>query len=192
MALLPSALAAIAAPNLSTLFASGSSAGALFEIVGWERTVTSVFRLADAIAGNANAINRKALDRMVDLARSRVPQDTGLLLSGIEGREDGDGFEFRASAVRTRPNGKETADYARFVEFGTQPGIRSRRMPSGVAASIDADGNTVSPRRASRAKGHPGTEAQPFFYNSASEVLADLGARHREAMLAEVEVSGLS
>jgi hypothetical protein len=193
MALLPSAVFAAVAPNVSTIFASGSTAGAranaLFEVVGWERTARAVFRLADSLAGNASSIDRAALGRMVDLARSRVPQDTGLLLSGIEGIEDAEGFEFRASAARSEGN---TADYARFVEFGTEPGDRPRRS-SGRASSIDIEGNdTSSARRAARRKGHPGTEAQPFFWPSAREVLADLSARHREAMLASIDAEGLS
>ena len=197
MASLPSVLINSVTPPALALISPGTSlAGrgeALFEVIGWERTVRSVFKAADALAGNAAGVNRRALDRMVELARSRVPRDTDLLLSGIEGREDAEGFEFRASGQRTGANGKPSIDYARLVEFGTKPGPRRHRLPSGVASAINADGESVTVRRrAPRGKGHPGTEAQPYFYNSASEILSDLGARHREAMLATIDAEGLS
>ncbi len=167
--------ARLAAPSASTVLSASASFGqradALFDVVGWDNVVRGLFKVSDALSGNAAAINRRALDRMVDLARSRVPQDTGLLYSGIEGREDGDGFEFRASAEL------DDADYARFVEFGTAAGERGRRIVQG--------GRSRRQRR-----GHPGTAAQPYFYNSASEVLADLGREQLDGMIDAMQAEG--
>lgn len=213
MASLPSILLTAAAPLPPALFTgTASSRGlAVFEVIGYERMVRSVFRASDALFSRSQAISQRALDEMVELARSRVPQDTGLLLSGIRGYVENGEYVFEASAVRQRPNGKQGVDYARFVEFGTKAGMRA--MPTAYStrngffqagyatADRDAVNNWLVEEGRGRLAGrkfrtgritrrvrtpHPGTAPQPFFYNSAREAFARFQARHTEAMLEEL------
>lgn len=140
------------------------------------------------------AVAAEALDEMLALMRERVPQDTGRLLSGITGEIQDGMATVEASAVREGPAG-EGADYARFVEFGTRAGTRGRRSPivadEGFFAASPFDetrGRRVTRQRKSY-RTHPGTPARPFFFNSASEVLARYRAAAAqaavEALLAE-------
>jgi len=119
-------------------------------------------RVATRMQGHADRIDQRALDEMVELARSRVPRRTGRLAEGISGERDGEVFVFKAEAQRD----ESSADYGPFVERGTRAGARGR---------VVADPTTLELRKGIRRRArrsHPGTEAQPFFYNSAFDVLA--------------------
>lgn len=164
------------------VFTIARSAFRLYELnqatglVGYDDVRNALVRIAAKMAVKSRRIDRGALDDMVARARELVPQDTGLLYSGITGEETDDYFEFRASAQRVTAGGKKQEDYARFVEFGTAAGQR------GVSAEIDErsdlyDGTRTSAfvtgaRRRRQYRTHPGTEAQPFFYPAADEALA--------------------
>jgi hypothetical protein len=154
------------------LFTIARSAFALYEIseatgvIGFDDFAAALGKIAVKMALKARRIDRGALDDMVALAQERVPQATGTLYSGIEGDETDAYFEFRASAQHVRANGKLSADYAHFVEFGTHSHDESG--PGGTSAF-------ASRRRKSTRVGHPGTEAQPFFYSSADEALERRG-----------------
>jgi hypothetical protein len=130
------------------------------------------------IERSAAAIAHRVLDDGLDLMRSRVPVDSGLLLNGITG-EVGEGFgEFRASARRNSATRGNEEDYAHFVEFGTASGVYGARAAidqrDGLF-SIPADAtsafptNNVTSRARQQYRSHPGTPAQPFFYDSAQE-----------------------
>lgn len=163
------------------LFTIARSAFRLYELnqatglVGYDDVVDAFARIAAKMAVKSRRIDRSALDDMVRRARELVPQDTGLLYSGIIGEETDAFFEFRASARRVSASGKEEEDYAHFVEFGTAAGIR------GESADIDEratlyDGTSTSAfvtgaRRRRQYRSHPGTQAQPFFYPAADEAL---------------------
>lgn len=167
-------------------------------IVNADTVLFAVRNIVPRMMNRAKKVDSDALQAMIDLARSRVPQDTGKLLNGITGAQEGEFFVFRASAVKTRKDGGEGADYARFVEFGTKPGQRGRsvsyqsRAGFYTGTDLDASGSPITapqapvqPRRRRQYRGHPGTEAQPFFYNSAREVL-EKRAMTYENMPAEV------
>lgn len=213
MASLPSILLTAAAPLPPALFTgTATSRGlAVFEVIGYERMVRSVFAASDALFSRSQAISQRALDEMVELARSRVPQDTGLLLSGIRGYVENGEYVFEASAVRNQLNGKKGVDYARFVEFGTKAGRRdmptaymtrngyfeasyARTERKAIKQWLEREGKGRLAGRAFRTGRltrrvhylHPGTAPQPFFYNSAREAFARFQARHTEAMLEEL------
>ncbi|MCW2315311.1 HK97 gp10 family phage protein [Rhodoblastus acidophilus] len=134
---------------------------------GIDELDASLRGLGEYLDKGAKEIDRRAVDDMANLARSRAPERTGLLLNGIRTDiEDGD-FVFEASAKRASPTGKEEEDYAHFVEFGTSAGSRGQTIVAGDA--FFAGSGRGRTRRQYRT--HPGTPAQPFFYNSASEVL---------------------
>ena len=111
------------APSAYALFDTSSQTG----IVGWPQVVMSLTRTVVKMEEKARHADTAALDRMIDIARGLVPVDTGRLLSGIGGENYDDYSEFRASAVHETGN---TADYARFVEFGTRAGERGRGRKS--------------------------------------------------------------
>lgn len=144
-------------------------------LIGYDDVRNALIRIAAKLAVKSRRIDRGALDDMVARARELVPQDTGLLYSGITGEETDAYFEFRASARRVTASGKSQEDYARFVEFGTAAGIR------GASAEIDErsdlyDGTRTSAfvtgSRRRQYRSHPGTQPQPFFYPAADEALA--------------------
>lgn len=137
----------------------GAAGGFLSDVAGVAQMIDRLFKVADLLGVGAKDLDADALAEMVDLARARAARDTGLLIAGIAGESD-DGFAtFMASAAR---DGEE--DYALFVEKGTRAGVRGQAVA--YATSIG------QMRRRKQARTHPGTEAQPFFYNSAREVLA--------------------
>lgn len=130
-------------------------------------------RVAGRMQGHADRIDERALDEMVELARSRVPRRTGRLAEGISGEREGDAFVFKAEAQRD----ESSADYAPFVERGTRAGVRGR-----VVADPSTFELRAGIRRRSR-RSHPGTEASPFFYSSAFEVLARRNVEHGAALI---------
>lgn len=130
-----------------------------------------IVRTASKLQASANAVDQRALDDMVALAQSRVARRTNRLAGGISGERDGEAFVFKAEAQRD----PSSADYAPFVERGTRAGVRNRVVAEPTAFELQ---NGVR-RRARRT--HPGTEAQPFFYNSAREILERRGIEQGEA-----------
>lgn len=136
-------------------------------------------QIGPRMARRARAADGSALQEMVNLAKSRAPVDSGRLLNGIEGYTEGEFHVFKASAVRTSSTGRDSADYARFVEFGTAAGVRSRSRAYQAQAGFydnpltgfEAGPGRPTPRRRRQYRGHPGTRPQPFFYNSAREVM---------------------
>lgn len=131
-------------------------------VEGVEDVSGQLFALIPKIALKSASADHAAMRDMLELMRSRVPRDTGALYNGITGWWEGSVGVVEASAQRTSPAGKLSADYARFVEFGTKP----HAVADGDF--FDGDGS----HRPSRAKGgHPGTPAEPFFFGSAFEVL---------------------
>lgn len=155
-------------------------------VLGWDQVAGALARLVPKMALKAHHRDSGALADMIDTARANVPQDTGLLLNGITGEDMGDYLEFRASAVRTSASGKEQEDYAHFVEFGTQAGVRGQSTSYQANAgifSLPADATSAFPsgqtsgRTRRQYRTHPGTEAQPFFYPAAADALA---RRHAE------------
>lgn len=144
-------------------------------IIGWPEMRFALTEIAPRLARRMHQSHSKALDEMVSLARSRVPVDTGKLVNGITGQREGDYFVMRARAARD----EGSADYARFVEFGTQAGVRHRRVEyqartgfysNPVTGFEDGPGESA-PRTRKQYRAHPGTQAQPYFYNSAREVM---------------------
>lgn len=168
-------------------FAAGASSFALFDptentgFLGWGDVALSLGKLVVRVETRSHLSDASALDEMITIARGLVAVDTGLLLSGITGEDLGDGFfEFRASAVRETASGKESADYARYVEFGTRAGEAGVFAPitahegffaSDQRWSLGARGAAVEKRRRSR-RTHGGTQPRPFFFPAANQVLA--------------------
>lgn len=152
-------------------------------VLGVPDVQAALLRFAVKLAFKTKKVDADAAAEMVDLMRSRVPRDTGRLYNGIEAHQEDDGtWLVEASAVHPRGS-KESADYARFVEFGTAPGTRGDRT-SYVADegffSTDAlgDGRFRGRARARTRKvyrTHAGTPAQPYFFESAREVLEKRG-----------------
>jgi hypothetical protein len=167
------------------LFTIARSAFSLYQlneatgVIGVPDVLAELGKIGLRMELNARRIDRSALDEMVSLAQESAPVDTGRLRVGIEGEETDAYFEFRASAYRVSSSGKDQEDYAHFVEFGTAPGQR------GQSAAIDERADMFSGTRSSafvtgrrqrrQYRGHPGTEAQPFFYPAVDEALARRG-----------------
>lgn len=146
------------------------------QIIGVAEVAFSLARLSSTIEKLASRTGDDAVDEMLSLMRSRVPQDTGRLLNGIVSYREQDVIVVEASAVRVTQSGKESADYAAFVEYGTRAGERGGR----VSYVADEDFFNLSTRPGSGRtykrtrrvyRQHPGTPAQPFFWNSAEEAL---------------------
>jgi HK97 gp10 family phage protein len=146
-------------------------AGQIVGVLGVDHFIDEMAQHALTLMSGSYDVDHAAAEAMVERMRSRVPRDTGRLYNGISYTIDGSEFTVQASAVNPRGRGRgsrEGADYARFVEFGTQP----RRQAVDASFFDDTSGAGRSPRRR-LGRGHPGTPARPFFYNSAREVLAE-------------------
>lgn len=156
---------------------------------GFDELAGSLGRLALKIGMRAMRHDRSALDEMVSLAKSRAPRDTGRLVNGISGEVEDDVCIFSASAVHEdKPRSQE--DYARFVEFGTHAGQRGQfheivADEGFYAAPTTLLGSTRGTLRLDRRRslrGHPGTEPQPFFFNSVHDVMAKRPAAMQAAV----------
>jgi hypothetical protein len=121
-----------------------------------------------------------AAKEMVERMRADVPYDSGRLFNGIQYFEEDGSYTVEASAINPDKNGGE--DYAGFVERGTRPGERGRKVAyvadSGYHdLSVDIGNGAVRPTAATsrrsrlQYRGHPGTPAQPYFYQNAIDVL---------------------
>jgi hypothetical protein len=149
-----------------TLFQAQQAAG----VIGLDVWMDALGRLVPKMAVKASRRDGDALREMVELARSRVRRDTGRLYSGISGQEIDGECEFRASAIHPGTD----VDYARHVEFGTAAGDRGRFRFVTAHEGLQSGNRApdLSYRRRRSLRTHPGTPPQPYFYNSADEVLA--------------------
>lgn len=164
-------------------------------IMRWTEVARGLLTIAANLELRTKKIDAGALDDMVSLAKSRVPVDTGRLLNGITGDDYEDYCEFRASAVHETGSQE---DYARFVEFGTAAGQRG--TTNAVAADegfYSADPYSTSPFRGRRKlrdrrvyRTHPGTPAEPFFYNSANDILAERRLKMQDVIAEAVTGQG--
>lgn len=130
-------------------------------VVGVERLSGQLAKYAVKLALRSDHLAEQAAAEMVDLMRSRVPQDSGALLNGITWRKEGRTVIVEASAVHPG----QDYDYALAVEAGHHAG--------GTHADASLFEDTTGRGFRSVRPSHP-TEvpAQPFFWNSAREVLA--------------------
>lgn len=137
--------------------------GKLVGVIGTERVVGQLVKMGVKMAIKSHAVDQDAAEQMVETMKSRVPVDTGRLVSGITYSEADGVFTVEASAARDGD-----ADYARFVEFGTKA--------SSFADSDYFDAGAGSAGADLRKRGHYGeTPAQPFFWNSAKDTLHEWG-----------------
>lgn len=138
------------------------------DIVGIERITGQVVKHAVKLALRSDDAGEKAAREMVELMRSRVPQDSGALLNGITYHREGGMWVVEATADR---NGY---DYALAVEAGHRAG--------GIVADGDLFADTTGAGgRQVRAPGPTEVAGQPFFYNSAREALSDWAGELRAA-----------
>lgn len=136
-------------------------------VEGVGEVASAITRLGARIASRMRRRHEGMLGEMIDLAKSRVPVDTGTLQNGITGEPDGDAFTFRAEAI----DPKDGENYARDVEFG--------HATRGAVIVADTD---YFEGRAPRSSGAGGrVEPDPFFFNSAEEVLHRHGHELGEA-----------
>lgn len=158
--------------------------------------LVKVARLLDKIASRSD---EDAAQEMVERMRADVPQDTGNLYNGIEFTNSDGFYEVRASAVHADRNGGE--DYAGFVERGTASGVRQRstnyvadtnyhELSAGIGdGSVRPTGKTYGRRRL-QYRTHPGTPAQPFFFENAIDVLKERRADLADVLNAEAAAEG--
>lgn len=152
-------------------------------VIGVDRISGQLASYATKVALRSNHAAEEGAARMVEAMRARVPRDTGALYSGIEWSVEGGRVYVQASSARY----DSSADYARFVEFGTRSGVRGGN--TGVAdadfftAEAGANIGPGSPRRYNAGardrrqyRTHPGTPAQPFFWPSVREELPNVRA----------------
>ena len=157
-------------------------------VTGVNETTAKLFRFALKLGGKVRHIDQNAAQEMVDLMRARVPRDTGRLYNGIDYQIDGDTISVHAEAHKSGRYSQE--DYARFVEFGTRAGVRGQRTRfASDAGFFSSDAfpeagfrGTPTARTRSVYRTHPGTKAQPFFFNSAHEVLDRRGIDAEDAI----------
>lgn len=156
---------------------------ALVESMGLDVDYSSVLRwglrltrVASNMQAQAQGVDARALNEMVTRAKASAPVRSGNLVNGITGEREGEFYVFRASAVGPH----DGADYAPFVEFGTRPHQRQ------VADESYFEGGA----RRSRRPGHPGTEAQPFFWPAARSVLAERRREQAQTLLADAAGNG--
>lgn len=129
-------------------------------IVGVERLSGQLAKYAVKLALRGDQASLHAAQAMVALMRSRVPRDTGRLLNGIDYRREGDLYVVEARADR------DGTDYALAVEAGHHAG--------GLHADADLFADTTGQGGRRVRPSHPAdVPAQPFFYDSAREALAD-------------------
>jgi HK97 gp10 family phage protein len=139
-------------PSAQTAWSFG---GKVVGVIGTERVVGQLVKFGVRMAIKSHGVDQSAAEQMVETMKSRVPVDTGRLVSGITYSEADGMFTVEASAARDGD-----ADYARFVEFGTK--ASSFADADYFAAGSDSAGADL------RKRGHYGdTRAQPFFWNSA-------------------------
>lgn len=179
--------------------AVGSLVKSTVELIGLDNLISGLVKHGVRLALRSSEADAGAMEEMLALMRQRVPERTGLLLNGIEGDIVDGVATVTASAIRTSGSGRESADYARFVEFGTKAGVRGRSQPVADAQYFEVDlvagyqrrRKPAYPNRRSQ-RTHPGTPAQPFFFNSAREVLEKRAERMDGAADAAAADAGLT
>ncbi len=137
---------------------------ALAAVFGVSEIVAQLGITAVKLAAGARRIDDDAANRMVERMRADAPELSGRLRAGITAELSGEVWTVKASAVDPggrKGGSREGADYASFVESGTDP-----RQPARAAADDSFFAG------ASR-KGHPGTDPQPFFWDNARAVLGE-------------------
>jgi len=159
-----------------TLYRAASESG----VFGYAEWALALGQFVISIERGAHERHGALVDEMVTEARSLAPWDTGDLHMGIERIDEADAVLFQASGQHDG----EGADYARFVEFGTAPGQRGRAQSIAARPGMfSGDGVqesefTTTTRTRRQYRGHPGTEAQPFYFPAIRTVLD----RHNLAM----------
>ena len=156
-----------------------------FSLLGLSVLQNRLFKVAHFVEKRMRRRDQDAAQEMVDRMRADAAYDSGDLYNGIQWWEEDGAFIVQASAVH--PNRRGGEDYAGFVEHGTRAGERDRSI-SYVAdsnyhdlsanlgdGSIRETGRTYGRRRL-QYREHPGTPAQPFFYQNARDVLNERGA----------------
>ncbi|MGX9981132.1 hypothetical protein [Methylobacterium fujisawaense] len=129
-------------------------------VVGVDRISGQLAKYAVKLALKGDQASLHAAQEMVELMRSRVPQDTGLLLNGISYRREGGFYVVEATADRGG------YDYALAVEAGHHAG--------GTHADGDFFADTTGKGgRQVRQSQESDVPGQPFFYGSAREALSD-------------------
>lgn len=145
-------------------------------IIGVERISGQLAKYAVKLALKGDQSSLHAAQEMVNLMRSRVPQDTGALLAGISYRREGGFYVVEATADR------DGYDYALAVEAGHHAGGTH-------ADAAFFDDMTGRGGRRVRASQESDVAAQPYFYVSVREGLADwrqdLGTIDRSARAEE-------
>lgn len=130
-------------------------------ILGLAQTGLRLSKLHRAITkANSPRGDERIAAEMVDRMKADVPRDSGALAEGITYRFE-DGFWVVEAVSHARRGDKEGADYAPFVEFGTEPH-----------------------------GGHPGTSAQEFFWQNARDVLEEYQAELADTIDSAVEEAG--
>lgn len=137
-------------------------------IFGVEAITKQVVQYGVKLALKSDNASEAAAREMVELMRSRVPQDTGALLNGITYRREGKMWIVEATADRGG------YDYALAVEAGHRAG--------GTVADADLFSDTTGAGgRSVQSSGPSDVEGQPYFYNSAREALSDWAGELRSA-----------
>jgi hypothetical protein len=156
-----------------------------FSLLGLSVLQNRLFKVTRFVEKRMRRRDQDAAQEMVDRMRADVAFDSGDLYNGIQWWEEDGAFIVQASGVHADRSGGE--DYAGFVEHGTRAGQRGRSvayvadsnyhdLSVGLGdGSIRETGRTYSRRRL-QYRGHPGTAAQPFFYDNARDVLNERGA----------------
>lgn len=130
-------------------------------IVGVERISGQIARTAVKLALKSDHASRDAAEAMVDLMCGRAPQATGLLRAGITYRREGGFYVVEATADR------DGYDYALAVEAGHRAG----GLHADADLFADTTGRGFTPTRPG-AGGDSTVAAEPYFYDSAREILA--------------------
>ena len=137
-------------------------------IIGGLDWFEAALRVVPRLVTYERAKNHDALGEMVSAAQAAVPQDTGLLYSGITGHVEDDVAVFEAHALAS-----DGQDYATYVEKGTRA--------SGVADDNYFAG-TGAHALHGREDHHGATPAEPFFYVSTEEPLEKRGSSLQDAL----------
>ena len=175
------------------------------DLVGLDTIINGMLRLIPHLVSRTRRLDVSTLDELLARMRADVPRDSGRLFNGIQGSIDGDMAVVEASAVKPKGRG-EGADYAGFVEIGTKAGHRGRQTVADEAYftrdqwTANNPGSDSHPGRQFRSgrtlrrihDPHPGTPAQPYFWDNVRDVMAERGAELEAAQAAEAQALGFA
>ncbi|GAN52081.1 phage protein, HK97 gp10 family [Methylobacterium sp. ME121] len=147
-------------------------------VVGVDRISGQLAKYAVKLALKGDQASLHAAQEMVELMRSRVPQDSGLLLNGITYRREGGFYVVEAKADRGG------YDYALAVEAGHHAGGQHADADF-FADTTGRGGRQVRPSQGSDVPG------QPYFYGSAREALSDWSSELGASIGAAAREEGL-